>query len=82
MPRLQVIKNRYVSDYNGLQEELNFPSQYSFIINITDSTTKQNVLSMSAKKPERIEVVAREVPIEILYDDGSIVKAIMNIQVW
>lgn len=82
MQRLQGIENRYTNDYNGLREDFNFPSGYDFAVNITNSETKQNILSMRAKKPEKVEVIAREVPVEILYEDGRIAKANMNIQVW
>ena len=82
MQKLTSIKNEYASDYTQLREEFNFPLGYDFSVSITDSTTKQSILSMSTKKPEGVEVNAREVPVEILYGDGNIAKATMNIQVW
>jgi len=82
MQKLTGIKNEYADDYTQLREEFNFPLGYDFSVTITDSITKQDILSMSTKKPEGVEVNAREVPIEILYEDGNIAKAAMNIQVW
>lgn len=82
MPRIEGIKDDYTTDYYKLREEFNFPLNYDFAINITDSTTMQSVISMSIKKPEKMEILAREFPIEILYSDGKIINAVMNIQVW
>ncbi len=82
MQRMRGIENRYMNDYKGLCEEFNFPIGYDFAVNVTDSMTKQNILNMRTKKPEKVEVIARELPIEILYENGKIVKASMNIQVW
>ncbi len=82
LPRMQGIKNVYATDYNKLREDFNFPLGYDFAINVTDSATKQGILSMSTKKPEGVEIIARDLPIEILYDDGRMVQAVMNMQVW
>lgn len=82
LPKLQGIKNTYNADYNRLREDFNFPLGYDFAVNITDVVTRQDILSMGVKKPARVEVIAREVPAEILYNDGSRVEAVINIQVW
>jgi len=82
MPRMEGIKDAYTSDYNKLREDFNFPGGYDFAVNVTDSATMQTVLTMAVKKPEKVEVLAREVPIELLYDDGRLIKAVINIQVW
>ena len=82
MPRLRGIKNEYEDAYTQLREEFNFPLSYDFAVNVADSATKQSILSMIAKKPERVEVNARDIPIEILYENGVSAKAEMNIQVW
>lgn len=82
IPRLERIKDLYDQDYEQLKEELNLPRIADFSINITNLETHQNLFEMSKTKPKKVEVIAREVPIEVMLRDGSIIKSIMNIQVW
>lgn len=82
LPRLEAIKQRYDYNYLKLKEDFNYPPNYDFAIKITLLATQQSILSMESNKPEKVEVIAREMPIEILQRDGSILRAIVNIQVW
>lgn len=82
LPRLQGVFRGYTNDYTKLRESFNFPLSYDFSIIITDSATKHEIISMSTSKPERVEVNARELPVEIMHDNGEVSQATMNIQVW
>lgn len=80
--RLEVIKWSYDNNYDWLKEQFNLPRISDFSINITNLATRQNLFEMKKKKPRRVEVIAKEIPVEIIQRDGSMLKAIMNIQVW
>ncbi len=80
--RVEYIKWLYESDYDALKDEFSFPHSSDFNINITNLLTRQNLFEMRKTKPQRVEVVAREIPIQIIQRDGSMIRAIMNLQVW
>jgi hypothetical protein len=80
--RIEDLYNRYYSDYPDLKEQFNYPANSDFALNITNLLTKQSLFDMKMSKPSRVEVIAREIPIEIMQRDGSMIKAIMSLQVW
>ena len=80
--QLESIQQDYINNYDELKNEFRFPVNYDFNIKITLLATKQDLFTMETTKPEKVEVIAREIPIEILNHDGSILNAILNIQVW
>jgi hypothetical protein len=80
--KLEEIVQNYSNNYEELKKSFNFPVNYDFTVKIMLMTTKQEIFSMERAKPEKVEVVAQEVPMEILQRDGSILRTIANVQVW
>ena len=80
--KLVDLNKTYYDDYTGLKNELNFPSGNDFNIFIRKTGENFNLISMENKKPEKIEVFAVEVSIQIMENSGNIVSGILNIQVW
>ncbi len=80
--RVEYVKWLYENNYDALKDEFSFPHTSDFSINITNLLTKQNLFEMRKTKPQRVDVIAREIPVEIIQRDGSIIRAIMNLQVW
>ena len=80
--KLEGIKNAYDTDYIGLKNQLGFPVGSDFSISITDILTKQEFFKLLPAKPARVEVYASEIPIQVMQRDGTIINAILNLQVW
>ena len=80
--KLKAIQDNYNRDYEGLKKAFNFPVSSDFSVNITEIATKTSIVSMNRAKSKGVEVKAIELPIEILKEEGTTTKAIMNIQVW
>ena len=80
--RLEYIKWLYENDYDALKDSFSFPHSSDFNINITNLLTKQNLFEMKRAKPQRVDVVARELHVEIIQRDGSMIRSMMNLQVW
>ncbi|MFH0831379.1 MAG: hypothetical protein V1886_00720 [archaeon] len=82
LPKLEGVARAYSSDYTKLRGSFNFPLSYDFSAEIIDSATKQKIISMSTSKPEKVEVNARELPAEIMRENGEVFQATINMQVW
>ncbi len=41
-----------------------------------------NSFNIGGKPPAQVEVQAREIPVEIIREDGTVIKTIINIKVW
>lgn len=82
--KIKSLKEKYEDDYLKFKNEFRFPINSDFAIFIKDAAAKNNIpeLEMSVKKPENVEVSAVEIPVEIIKNDGTILKAIANIRVW
>lgn len=79
--RLESISREYKESYDDLKREFNFPFSSDFSVNITDIDTRTSIVDMKKAKPGNVDVKAIQVPVEV-WKDGTIHKAIMNIQVW
>lgn len=73
----------YDENYLQLKETLGLKND--FYISVKESS-KNSAAILSPKeekyKPTGVNVLARDIPISILFKDGSIKAAIMNLQVW
>ena len=79
--KLKDINTSYYSNggYDGLKKRFNFPESNDFAIYV------RYYFEMSGIKPEKGIVKAREIPIEVLKEEGNqkqIIKTYLNIQVW
>ena len=81
-PYFERLKEEYDNSYDKLKQNLSFPALADFSINVTDRLGKDGIFSMTRKKPLRIEVNAKDLPIEIINPDGTTQRAVLNIQVW
>ena len=68
----------YTSDYQTLKTQLGLKNDFNLILRDNEG----ELLRAESYKPSGIEVMARDVLIEILDKDGNVKSAILNIQVW
>lgn len=80
--RLQALAAQYTDNYELLKTQFHFPQNYDFVITVNTLLTNQQIISMSRNKPKGVEVNAIQIPVEVLDENGLILKAIINIQVW
>ena len=75
------LKQNYSSDYENLKKQLNIPSSndFGFYIWETDGT---RILEAMKEQPVKISIIAKDVPLQLLYEDGTIKYVIMNIRAW
>ena len=81
------LNKTYYTDYEVLKQNFTFPANSDFAITITKAgaTAEGDSLVMTRTKPQTASVTARDVPIEVLTEEGdikNITRANMNIQVW
>lgn len=79
--KLKLLNDTYYSDYNKLLSQFNMPksSDFGFILKELNGTEMMRVVK---KKPKRAETLAREIPVQIIYGDGTFKYALLNIQIW
>ena len=82
LKKLNEMKDKYNNDYNGLKEEFDFPLGSDFKIYINELGDNTKLVSMEKTVPEKVEVFATEIPIQIMKDSGEVSSAVLNIQVW
>ncbi len=76
---LAILNNSYNNNYDQLKKDLNLKADFNIVV----KDTSGNVIFKGENyKPEAIEVMARDIPIEILDKDANLIPAIMNLQVW
>jgi len=69
--------DRYGSDYEKLKQDIGIKNDFNIAIRDSSGEIKKE-----RYKPRGIEIKAREIPIEILNEDGKLEYATMNLQVW
>ena len=75
------LAGRHNSDYFALKNDLKISASDDFSFSVLDSLNKL-LLNVSKKAPSNIKVVANEVPISLVYKNGTIISAKLNIRVW
>lgn len=75
---LNSLFGNYAADYQTLKTQLGLKNDFNLILRDNEN----ELLRAEIYKPSGIEVMARDVLIEILDKDGNIKSAILNIQVW
>ncbi|GEM_PF-3600490 len=66
--------------YDNLKTSLGLQDvDFNLVINKMDGT---NIVNLKAKEPPKANIMAKNIPIEIIDNTGGITPAIMNIQVW
>ncbi|MEM2956555.1 MAG: hypothetical protein QW041_03230 [Candidatus Pacearchaeota archaeon] len=79
---LRILNNSYYSNYNGLKQEIGFPVISDFSIIVFDSR-RNEIINMKKPLP-KVNVLAKEFPIEILSSEDGIktIKGYMRLMVW
>lgn len=75
---LNSLFGNYTADYQTLKTQLGLKNDFNLILRDNGG----ELLRAESYKPSGIEVMARDVLIEILDKDGNLKSAILNIQVW
>ncbi len=74
--KLDLLIQEYDSDYLGLRARLGIKGEFAF--NIRDTSGNQILLANKQGK----KIYAKDVPIQLVYSNGTLKYAIMNIQTW
>jgi hypothetical protein len=77
---LSIFNDRYHIDYVGLRQELGV-TNYDFGVKVIDDAGSI-IIDMSRRVPLGRPVYSKDVPIEIIYKDGSSTYDIMRISAW
>lgn len=76
--KLAKFNDDYTNDYEQLKMDLNLTNEFNVAVKIGS----EYLFKAEKYKPKSIEIMAKDVPIEILDENASIIYGIMNIQVW
>ncbi len=76
------LKKNYEDNYYDLKKNLEVPQSKDFVFLVRDTIGNENILNLTFTKPEGVSVAARNVPIQIIYSNGSLKYAILNLQIW
>lgn len=74
------LTNEYNSNYEKLKGDFGVPKKEDFKFKITD--LKGAEILGTAKNTGRVEVLARNIPGQLAYENGSSVFVMLNIQAW
>lgn len=79
---LKLIEN-YTSNYENLKKSLGIPIKENFGFKVVNLKGEE-ILGLKAMKniPAKTQVLARNVPVQIAYGNGSFVFAMINVQEW
>lgn len=79
--KLKELNESYYADYSAFKEEIGLKNDFNLIVrNISGSN--EIIFKSEIYKPSGVEIVARDVPIEVLDSGGELKPYILNIQVW
>jgi len=74
------IKNLYQNNYNLLKQNFKIPTASDFAIMVFDEN-KNEIFSMTKPLP-RVNILAKEFPIEILFENGKLSKGYLRLLTW
>jgi hypothetical protein len=77
---LYSLNNSYNEDYGKLKTELAITWDFNIIVNST--LNGEYLVYGKTQEPKNSEVMAREIPIEVINESGGFIPAIMSLQVW
>ncbi len=78
--KLENLKQDYTNDYENLKNQLGIPTTKEFAFIVKD--TRGNDIIVARKRVEQPNVLARDITIQILYNNGTLRYGILNIQTW
>ncbi len=78
--KLELLKQTYESDYIEIKKELKLPASENFLF-ILKETNGRIILEVNKTIPKG-KVLSRNIPTEVVYANGTIKYAVLNIQTW
>jgi len=81
LDKLINLKNLYESDYNNLKKRFDIPSSNDFGFSVREANGEE-IIKVIKKRVGKINVVAKDFPVQILNQSGAIKYVIMNVQAW
>ncbi len=79
--KLAALKQGYGADYSGLLETFNLPKGENFGFRLVDLKGTE-ILGAVRSIPQRVEVQARNVPVQAVYSNGEFKFAMLNVLEW
>lgn len=79
--KLQILNDTYFTEYLNLHIKFSIPKRENFGFIVKDMVGNEIYNAMN-KKPEKASVLSREIPIQIVYSNGTFRYAMLNIQTW
>lgn len=78
---LEALNSSYYSDYPGLKSEIGIPDNENFGFSVREMNGNY-IIRAARDKHARAETLARDVPIQMFYNNGTSVFLMLNIQEW
>lgn len=79
--KIEELNSVYSSDYSGLHISFNMPKRdnFGFVLRNVDG---HEIISALKSKGDKSNVLSRDVPVQIMYSNGTLDYAILNIRNW
>lgn len=79
--KLEKLNKSYYTEYSNLHDKFSMPKrdEFGFVLREVNGI---EIMSMTKRRPMKTEVLSRESPIQIVYKDGSLKYALLNVQIW
>jgi len=79
--KISQLRNNYEHDYSSLHDRLGIPVKNDFGFILRDTEGKE-IMKAVKQKPNRAEVFARDIPVQVAYNNGTFNYFILNVQAW
>jgi len=79
--RLESLNSTYYSDYSRLLTEFNMPKRENFGF-VLRKTGGEEIMRSLRSGFDSSDVIAREIPVQVIYSNGGWEYAILNIRAW
>jgi len=79
--KISLLRNNYEHDYSSLHDKLGIPIKNDFGFILKDTEGKE-IIKAVKQRPNRAEVFARDIPIQVAHNNGTFNYFILNVQAW
>ena len=80
--KLNKLHFRTMQNYDDVKDELEIAKSEDFSFSLRDKETNEIILENTKNATKMRRVLARDVPIQLVYNDGGFDYAMLNIKVW
>jgi len=81
--KLKNFTKKYDSNYERLKEEIGLPSSKDFSFSVRETKEPWKIiLGVNKTISKQVGILARDVPMQIVYRNGTLKYALLNIEVW